>query len=79
VAAHIGGFRVHPGQLSERAEQYRSEIQSFSRAPSLIDRLQCLADRLCWAAPQRVRNRVSRPNLIFYDQTRKAWRRAREA
>jgi glycosyltransferase involved in cell wall biosynthesis len=79
VAGHIGGFRVHPGQLSERADEYRKEIESFRRSPSASDRLQCLVDRAFWAAPQRVKAWGSRPSLIFYDHSRQAWRRARRA
>ena len=75
VSGHIGGFRVHPGQLSERADEYRKEIESFCRSPSTLDRLQCLADRLYWAAPERVKIRGSRSNLIYYDHVQRAWRR----
>jgi len=76
VSGHIGGFRVHPGQLSERAGEYRQEIKSFCRSPSTLERLQCLADRLCWAAPERVKTWGSRSNLIYYDHVQRAWRRA---
>ena len=76
VRGQIGGFRVHPGQQSERADEYREEIRSFRRSPSVLDRLQCLADRLYWAAPERVKLWGSRPTLIYYDQVRRAWRRA---
>jgi glycosyltransferase involved in cell wall biosynthesis len=75
VSGHIGGFRVHPGQLSERADEYRRELESFSRRPSLADRVQCAIDRVWWAAPERVKARGSRPNLIVYDHARQAWRR----
>jgi glycosyltransferase involved in cell wall biosynthesis len=75
VSGHIGGFRVHPGQLSERVAEYREEIRSFSRPPSAIDRLQCLADGLFWAAPERVKAWRSRAALISYDHARRAWRR----
>jgi glycosyltransferase involved in cell wall biosynthesis len=75
VTGHIGGFRVHPGQLSERTKAYRDELRAFCRAPSMADRLQCLVDRLFWAAPQRLRARASRARLIFYDHTQRAWRR----
>jgi glycosyltransferase involved in cell wall biosynthesis len=79
VAGHIGGFRVHPGQLSERADEYRMEIRSFCRVPSVRDRLRCLVDRAYWAAPQRVKTWGSRHSLIFYDHRRQAWRRAAPA
>jgi len=75
IAGHIGGFRVHPGQLSERADAYRQELGTFCRSPSIGDRLQCWADRAFCAAPQRIRTRASRSNLIFYDHSQRAWRR----
>jgi glycosyltransferase involved in cell wall biosynthesis len=76
VSGHIGGFRVHPGQLSERADEYREEIKSFCRAPSALDRVRALADRCYWAAPQRLKARASRSTLIYYDHVQRAWRRA---
>lgn len=75
VAGHIGGFRVHPGQLSERLGDYAEELRSFSRAPNALDRAQALCDRLLWAMPERVKARVGRSHLIVYDHARQAWRR----
>ncbi len=77
VRGHIGGYRVHRGQLSERVSEYRNELRSFSRAPSLIDRMQCVADRLFWEAPERVKFRGNRSTTIVYDHAREAWRRVR--
>ena len=75
VAGHIGGFRVHRGQLSERLGDYVEELRSFSRAPNALDRAQALCDRLLWAMPERVKARLGRSNLIVYDHARQAWRR----
>ena len=75
VSGHIGGFRVHPGQLSERAEEYRKEMQSFCRPPSAADRLRCSVDRVFWAAPERIKAWAGRPRRIFYDHSRRTWRR----
>jgi len=75
VTGHIGGFRVHPGQLSERADAYRQELRTFCRRASIGDRLQALADRLLSAAPQRIQRRASRSCLIYYDHRHRAWRR----
>src|SRR5262245_12631988 len=75
VAGHIGGFRVHRGQLSERLGDYAEELRSFSRAPNALDRAQALCDRLLWTMPERVKARVGRSNLIVYDHARQAWRR----
>jgi len=75
VAGHIGGFRVHRGQLSERLGDYADELRSFSRPPNALDRAHALRDRLLWSMPDRVKARVSRSNLIVYDHARQVWRR----
>ena len=75
VRGHIGGYRVHRGQLSERLSEYREELRSFSRAPSAIERMQCLADRLFWATSERVKSWGNRSTMIVYDHSRQAWRR----
>src|SRR5262249_31650842 len=46
VRGHIGGFRVHRGQLSERLEDYAKELRSFSRAPTPGERVRALCDRV---------------------------------
>ena len=76
VAGHIGGFRVHRGQLSERLGDYAEELRSFSRPPNARDRAHALGDRLLWAMPERVKRRLDRANLIVYDHASEAWRRA---
>jgi glycosyltransferase involved in cell wall biosynthesis len=75
VRGHIGGYRVHRGQLSERLSEYREELRSFSRAPSTIERMQCLADGLFWASSDRVKFWGNRSTMIVYDDARQAWRR----
>lgn len=75
VRGLIGGFRIHAGQISERMREYREELRRFSRAASVPERLQCLADRVLWWAPEQVKLRANRETLIRYDHARGAWRR----
>jgi glycosyltransferase involved in cell wall biosynthesis len=75
VRGQIGGFRIHSGQISERLEEYRQELRSFSRPPSGIERMQSLADRLLWAMPERIRCVAGGSTIILYDHPRRAWRR----
>ena len=75
VRGLIGGFRIHAGQISERIREYREELRGFSRAPTLRERLQCLADRMLWWAPEQVKLRANRESLIRYDHARGAWQR----
>src|SRR5436309_3502070 len=79
VRGHIGGFRIHPGQLSERLDEYLQELRSFSRPPSLIERAQCMAERAFWYMPERVKALVGRSTLVLSDHSRQAWTRARVA
>ena len=79
VRGHIGGFRVHKGQMSEDRDGYRRELRSFSRPPSIADRALALADAALGALPERIRESLTdRSLLIHYDHARQAWRRLRQ-
>ena len=75
VRGHIGGFRFHRGQISERMDEYVRELRSFCRAPGAVDRLRCAGDRFLWAMPEGVRGYATRSSLILYDHPGQAWRR----
>jgi len=74
VRGQIGGFRIHRGQISERMDEYWQELRTFSRAPGVLERAQCIADRLLWAMPERIRAVASGASLIVYDHAAQAWR-----
>jgi len=76
VRGLIGSFRVHRGQISERMGDYRQELRSFSRAPSVRERVQCAVDRALWAGPERLKAWANRDTLIQYDHARQSWARA---
>jgi glycosyltransferase involved in cell wall biosynthesis len=76
VRGHIGGFRIHRGQLSENLQEYRREQRSFSRPMTVLDRLRCVRERLLMALPQRVSGTVAdRSTLILYDHALQTWRK----
>jgi hypothetical protein len=76
VRGHIGGFRIHKGQLSENLERYRREQRTFSRPIALADRWHAAAERLLRVLPERVSARLAdRSTLVLFDHARQAWRR----
>jgi hypothetical protein len=75
VRGLIGSFRVHQGQISERKDEYRQELRSFSRPASASERVQCLVDRVLWAGPERLKSWANCSTLIQYDQRRQIWAR----
>jgi glycosyltransferase involved in cell wall biosynthesis len=78
VQGHIGGFRVHKGQLSERLADYRKELRSFSRTATILERAQCAVERVLWHMPERVKWLADRSNLIAYNHARRAWTRGND-
>lgn len=77
VRGLIGGFRIHRGQISERLGEYLRELRSFSRTPSPVERIQCMAERVLWHLPERLKLSVNRATLIHYDHERQAWQRGK--
>ena len=75
VRGQIGGFRIHRGQISERMDDYVRELRSFSRSPSLTDRLRFVTDRFLWAMPERIRGMASGSSVIVFDHAGQAWRK----
>ena len=76
VRGHIGGFRIHKGQMSENLEGYLRELRSFSHPITLADRLHSAAERVLRALPERVSATIAdRSMLILFDHARQAWRR----
>lgn len=79
VRGHIGGFRIHAGQISERLPEYLRELRSFSRPPTAGERLQCVAERALWHMPERLKWLPDRSTLIQYDHATQAWIRGAAA
>lgn len=73
VEAVLGGFRNHPGQLSENIEAYRSEVRGFTRNPGVIDFAIAAYDRLVWYAPVRVKKWLNPYGLLRFDHIGQRW------
>ncbi|MBI5623158.1 MAG: glycosyltransferase [Elusimicrobia bacterium] len=74
VEAFLGGFRVHPGQLSEARARYLAELDAIARAPSLAERLLAQAERGLWHAPGRVKKWFNPKGLYRFDHGAQDWR-----
>ncbi len=56
VRAHLGGFRKHPGQISEDKKKYQKEISDiFERRPSVYDYVAGFIDTIIWYMPDRIK------------------------
>lgn len=65
VAAQLGGFRRHPGQLSEIKRRYKDEVRSFAPSPGFVDAVCGVIDHLCWYAPRRVKKVLNRDLMLW--------------
>jgi glycosyltransferase involved in cell wall biosynthesis len=72
VEAYLGGFRTHPGQLSERLDAYRAEMRRVTRPPGPRERALAAADKLLWSAPAAVKKQLN-PELLRYDFAAQSW------
>jgi len=72
--AHLGGFRVHPGQMSRvHMDLYLEEMLSICRRATPLDYALALADRVVWSSPVRVKKALNREGLFRYDPRLQAW------
>ena len=61
VKAYIGGFRKHPGQISEDKKQYQKEMSDIlERRPSLFDYFAGFIDTIVWYMPDRIKLALNR-------------------
>jgi glycosyltransferase involved in cell wall biosynthesis len=73
VSAHLGGFRIHPGQLSSDVDAYRAEMRSAAEAPGPLALAALLWDALWWKAPQGVKKVLNPRTLHLYDHAASRW------
>ncbi len=73
VAAYLGGFKYHKGQLSENIQAYYDEMNSMIGKPSFLDDLIALFDRLIWSGPNRIKKVLNRDNLLIFDHSTQDW------
>jgi glycosyltransferase involved in cell wall biosynthesis len=72
VAAHLGGFRHHPGQLSDAKSIYKREVAEFAPTPRLRDSFFAVIDNVLWYAPPRVKKMFNR-RMLQYDFETGRW------
>ncbi len=73
VGAHLGGFRVHPGQQSEAMDNYWEELDQIAASPNPLNWLRLGLDALLWYAPQSVKKRLNPKQLLLYDHATDTW------
>lgn len=73
VEAHLGGFRIHGGQLSEDINKYLKEIRQITKTPNPIDLIFCAIDKLLWYAPGRIKKYLNKDHYYKYDHKNHKW------
>lgn len=73
VKAYLGGFRLHPQQLSANKGAYDAEVRTFTRRPNPVDRALSRLDWVFWRVPYGLRKGCGYPPVIEYDPLRGRW------
>jgi glycosyltransferase involved in cell wall biosynthesis len=73
VSAQLGGFRFHPGQLSEDTNAYLAEMGTLARKPGPVDFALMLWDKCLWYAPPAVKKFFNPRGLHLFDQCTGRW------
>jgi glycosyltransferase involved in cell wall biosynthesis len=73
VSAHLGGFRLHAGQLTENIEPYRAEMRELADPAGPLALATALWDALCWRAPPGIKKRLNPRTLHLYDHAAGRW------
>jgi glycosyltransferase involved in cell wall biosynthesis len=73
VEAHLGGFRIEKGQLSENREAYLQEMQTLIAKPRLSQKLLASFDRVMWYAPVEFKKWINKNGLFRYDHELQEW------
>ena len=73
VAAHLGGFRRHAGQLSENAAGYLRELASFAESAPILGLPIGFYDNLMWFAPPAMKKALNPRGMIVFDRRARCW------
>lgn len=73
VEAYLGGFTRHPGQQSERMDEYQAELSRFARRLDPIDRALAWFDRHAVRLPPDVKKRLAPDRLFRYSFAARGW------
>lgn len=75
VGAHLGGFKIHPGQLTGVRTPYQLEFDAIAGRPSLWQWMLAGLDWPIWkVAPIGVKRRLSGADHFIYDHALGKWR-----
>lgn len=73
VAAYLGGFKIHQGQLSEDTQkEYREEIRKLADSGTLWMHFKALAYKVFWFFPNKIKKRLSK-QIFEYDHIKKRY------
>lgn len=67
IEALLGGWKIHPGQISSNLAAYKREMASLCREPRLLERIQAYWDRFHGLLPNDLKKRRNQQTLIKYD------------
>jgi glycosyltransferase involved in cell wall biosynthesis len=73
VAAHLGGFRHQPEQLSKNVAGYMAEMAALAAPPGTADRALAFCDRILWHAPPLVKKWLNPGGLHLFDHVSGRW------
>lgn len=73
VEAYLGGFTRHPGQQSERMDDYRTELSRFAQRLGLVDRGLAWFDRHAALLPPPLKKRLAPDRLFRYSVPLRSW------
>lgn len=75
VAAYLGGFRRHEGQLSNNLNLYHEEMRMLTRRPRLRDYLSAAIDKMVWYfTPQTIKKALNPSGILVYDHDLQGWK-----
>lgn len=74
VAAQLGGFKSHTGQLSENINAYRAEVKRMAKKPMPWDLVIGGLDYLIWLSGLRkLKKLFNKSGLYIYDRNKQKW------
>lgn len=73
VETHLGGFRINPGQLTSRLQDYCDEVKSICRRPGGIDYLFLPVDFVLWKAPPALKKMFNKSDLFRFNHRTLRW------
>jgi glycosyltransferase involved in cell wall biosynthesis len=73
VEAYLGGFTVHPGQQSERIDEYRRELSRFSEPLTAGERVLASLDRWARRLPPGAKKVLGHGRLFRFSFVERGW------